>query len=92
MSIADSIAEKLKAAFQPQHLAVIDDSARHQGHAGARPEGETHFRLELVSPVFHGLPRIERHRRVNDLLAEERDRGLHALSMAVHTPEEWSQR
>jgi BolA protein len=92
MSIAESIAEKMKRAFEPQHLAVIDDSARHHGHAGSRPEGETHFRLELVSGEFEGLSRLERHRRVTDLLAEERDKGLHALSMALHTPGEWSNR
>src|SRR5512144_1936186 len=61
---------------------------RHAGHAGARPEGETHFRIEIVSASFQGLSRVERQRLVHRLLAAELAGRVHALSLATQTPEE----
>lgn len=65
-----------------------DESGRHAGHAGARPGGETHYRLRLVSTSFAGLSRVARQRLVYDALREEFDTGLHALSLDLKTPEE----
>jgi BolA protein len=79
---------RLRAAFSPVHIALTDESARHAGHAGARPEGETHYRLAMVSPAFEGLSRVARQRLVYQALHEEFDRGLHALSLDLKTPGE----
>ncbi|MEJ8570307.1 BolA family protein [Microbaculum marinum] len=78
----DRIAEKLTAAFHPVSLEVIDESDRHHGHAGWREGGETHFRVKIVSGAFAGKTRIERHRMVNEALADELAAGVHAL--AIH--------
>ena len=65
----DRIAAALRAAFAPSALEITDDSARHAGHAGARAEGETHFSVLLVSPLFRGRSRVERARAVHEALA-----------------------
>ena len=83
MSMAERIRGKLQAAFAPERLVVTDDSARHAGHAGARPGGETHFTVEIVSPAFAGLSRIEAQRRVYAVLAEELAGPVHALSVST---------
>ena len=88
MRVADSIEGKLAAALAPERLAVIDQSHLHAGHAGARPEGETHFRVEIVSPAFSGKSRLERHRLVNDLLKDAFAAGMHALELKAKAPEE----
>jgi BolA family transcriptional regulator, general stress-responsive regulator len=88
MRVADRIRSKLQAAFAPERLEVVDDSERHKGHAGHRPEGETHFNVEIVSAAFAGLNRVERQRRVYAALAEELAGPVHALSIAARTPEE----
>jgi BolA protein len=88
MSVADSIRQKLTIAFAPAQLSVSDESARHAGHAGARPGGETHFDVVIVSESFSGLSRVERQRRIYDALDEEFRRGLHALSLKARTPAE----
>jgi BolA family transcriptional regulator, general stress-responsive regulator len=88
MRVADRIRSKLEAAFSPLRLSVIDDSERHKGHAGHRPEGETHFNVEIVSAAFAGLGRVERQRKVYAALAEELAGPVHALSVAARTPEE----
>lgn len=90
MRVADTIERKLAAMFPPVHLRVIDESDRHAGHAGARPEGETHFRVEIVSPAFVGKSRLERHRMVMDVLREELASRVHALSLKVAAPNEAS--
>src|SRR5690606_17063624 len=86
--VAAAIAEKLAAAFAPRALEVIDESARHAGHAGARPEGETHFRVTIVSDGFAGMSRVARHRAVNDALAEELAGPVHALAISAKAPGE----
>ncbi len=78
----------LRAAFAPWFLAVEDDSARHAGHAGARPGGETHYRVAIVSAAFEGRSRVERQRAVHAALRAEFATGLHALSLALRTPDE----
>lgn len=78
----------LKAAFAPTELSLADDSSRHAGHAGARPGGETHYRLRLVSGAFEGLSRVARQRLVYHTLREEFETGLHALSLDLKTPSE----
>jgi BolA protein len=88
MKVAESIRRKLEAAFEPQQLVVEDESHRHAGHAGARPEGETHFRVTLVSPRFAGVSRIDRSRRVHEVLADELKGPVHALALSLKAPDE----
>jgi BolA protein len=87
-SVKSRIEEKLKSAFQPERLQVIDESHLHIGHAGHRPEGETHFRVYLVSAAFAGKGRIERHRLVNSVLADELAGPVHALAIHPAAPGE----
>jgi len=88
MTIAEDIHEILSEAMEPLRLEVADRSHLHAGHAGARPEGETHFHVTIVSSLFEGENRIARHRRVNALLAELLAGQVHALQLKVLTPEE----
>jgi BolA family transcriptional regulator, general stress-responsive regulator len=88
MTTRDVIAEKLTKAFAPERLDVIDESHRHAGHAGARPGGETHFSVYIVSPAFRGKSRIDRHRLVNATLAGELQGGVHALAIRAVAPGE----
>lgn len=87
-AVADRIRRKLTSALAPSRLVVLDESHRHAGHAGSRPEGETHFRVEISSTAFAGLSRVARQRLVYDVLAEELRDPVHALSLATTTPEE----
>lgn len=88
MSIADAIQSKLNAAFSPSRMNITDESHLHAGHVGARPEGETHFRVEIVSPAFGGVSRVERQRMIYRVLAEELSDRVHALALQVRTPQE----
>jgi BolA protein len=88
MQMRDRIAGKLTKAFAPERLEVIDDSHRHAGHAGARPGGETHFTVHIVSPAFQGKSRLERHRLINEALASELEDGVHALAIRAAAPGE----
>lgn len=90
--MAETIRAKLAAAFAPTHLAVQDESDRHAGHAGAREGGETHFRVSLVSPAFEGLSRIDRHRKVHEVLDAELKGRVHALALTLLTPDEAAHR
>ncbi|MGU3538937.1 BolA family protein [Methylobacterium sp. A54F] len=87
-TLKDWITGRLAAELAPAHLAVIDESHLHAGHAGWRESGETHFRLDVVSDAFAGKSRVERHRIVNGLLDEAFKRGLHALAVRARTPAE----
>jgi len=78
----------LNHTFAPALLRVEDDSARHAGHAGAQPGGETHYNVLLVSAAFRGLTRVARSRAVHAAVAAEFAGGLHALSLTLRTPEE----
>ena len=88
MAVKDVIGEKLTAAFTPQLLEVTDESHRHEGHAGHRPGGQTHFRVTIVADAFRGKSRIERHRMVNETLAAELAGGVHALAIQASAPGE----
>jgi BolA protein len=92
MTMADSIREKLTAALAPEVLEVVDESAKHEGHSGSRPGGETHFNVRIVSKAFEGISRVERQRRVYAALAEELKSRVHALSLTTLTPAEvWNE-
>ena len=80
------IEDRLKAALSPLQLEIIDDSASHAGHAGARPGGESHFTVDIVSEAFAGQSRIARHRLVNHALAEELAGPVHALVIRARAP------
>lgn len=86
-SVAERIHAKLNESFAPSRLVVVDESHLHAGHAGARPEGETHFRVEIVAEAFTGISRVERQRRVHAALAEELAGPVHALSITALAPD-----
>lgn len=92
MSVADTIRAKLTEAFAPDVLEIEDESAKHAGHGGARPGGETHFRVRIVSPFFEGVSRVERQRRVYAILAGELSERVHALALTTLTPGEAARR
>ena len=82
------ISAKLEREFSPSELQVIDESNQHAGHAGSRPEGETHFRVQIRAAAFAGKSRLERHRMIHRALAEELAGGVHALAISAHGPQE----
>jgi BolA family transcriptional regulator, general stress-responsive regulator len=88
MSTIDLITNKLREAFTPESLDVTDESHLHEGHAGHRPGGETHFRVYIVSPSFQGKSRIERHRMINTALSAELAGSVHALAIHAQAPGE----
>ena len=88
MSVADRIREKVTTALKPLRLEVTDESHQHAGHVGATPEGESHFRLTIVSPRFDRKSRVERQRMVYRVLAEEMAGPVHALSLTTITADE----
>lgn len=87
-AVAGRIRDKLSAALAPSRLEIVDDSARHAGHAGARDGGESHFNVTIVSQRFSGLNRVARQRLVHEALAEELAGPVHALSLRLRTAEE----
>jgi BolA family transcriptional regulator, general stress-responsive regulator len=88
MGMQDIITTKLIAAFAPESLRVEDESHLHEGHAGHRRGGETHFRLYIVARSFHGKTRLERHRMINAALASELKSRVHALAIRAAAPGE----
>lgn len=86
MSRSERIHDILSKSFQPTELDVKDESHLHAGHAGARPEGETHFRVHIVSDAFAELSRVQRHRVIMMALQSEFDTGLHALAVSANSP------
>ena len=85
---ADRMRQTLEARFQPALLEITDDSARHAGHAGASPGGETHYSVHMISAAFAGLSRVARSRAVHEALAGEFATGLHALALRLQSLEE----
>jgi BolA protein len=83
MSVRDDIEKKLSLKFTPSHLEVHDESEKHRGHAGARPGGETHFRVRITSPQLDSLGRVAQHRAVMETLDAELKSGVHALAIEV---------
>jgi BolA family transcriptional regulator, general stress-responsive regulator len=90
MGIEEQITKKLRQAFAPVALEVVNDSHRHAGHAGSPQTGESHFSIKVVSESFAGKSRVERHRMVNEVLAEELKDRIHALAISALAPEERS--
>ncbi|MBF0326645.1 MAG: BolA family transcriptional regulator [Alphaproteobacteria bacterium] len=88
MTVKASIERKLTEGLSPEILVVVDESNRHVGHAGHKPGGETHFNVQVVSAAFAGKSRIERHRLVNSLLADELAGPVHALALVTKAPGE----
>lgn len=84
----DLIRRSLEEGLSPTVLDIVDESGQHAGHAGARPEGETHFRVLIVSEQFEGVSRVARQQAVYALLDAAFERGLHALAMRTMTPSE----
>nr|WP_314073890.1 BolA family protein [uncultured Roseococcus sp.] len=85
---ADRIRSALTARFAPARIEVVDDSAKHAGHAGAQPGGETHYSVLLVSDAFTGMNRVARSRAVHEALGDEFTSGLHALALTLRAPSE----
>lgn len=88
MRIRTEIERRLVEGLNPERLEIIDETARHAGHAGAHPEGESHFRVSVVSAAFSGLGRLERQRLVNRLLADLLRERVHALALSCRAPGE----
>jgi BolA protein len=87
-TVKHTITNKLREAFTPESLDVTDESHLHEGHAGHRPGGETHFRVYIVSAAFEGKSRVERHRMINAILAVELAGSVHALAIKAQAPGE----
>ncbi len=88
MRRSELIRTHLEQALEPVVLKILDESAHHAGHSGAPQGGESHFRIEVVSPRFEGLTRVARHRLVYEALAGTFDEGLHALAIIAKAPGE----
>ena len=86
--VSANINKKLTTALAPLSLQVIDESNLHAGHGHEHPEGETHFRVVVVSAAFEGKNRLDRHRLINGLLADELANRIHALAITARTPQE----
>ena len=83
MPVREAIVAKLSLKFAPSALEVIDESSRHQGHAGSRPGGETHFRIRIVADSLNGKTRGAQQREIMETLDAELKAGVHALAIEV---------
>ena len=88
MSSEQIMREKLMVAFEPMRLDVVNESHLHAGHSSSPGTGESHFSVLVVAEKFTGRSRVERHRMVNDVLAELFTRGVHALAIKAYAPGE----
>lgn len=86
--VGQEMRRRLQEALHPSHLQIIDESGRHAGHAGAHPQGESHFRIIIVSDAFAGKSLLQRHRMVNEALADLLHNRVHALAITARTPHE----
>jgi BolA protein len=84
--VAAEIENRLRAALAPTRLAVINDSAKHRGHAGDDGSGESHFTVEIEAPVFAAMTRLERQRAVNAALGDLMKERIHALAIRATAP------
>jgi len=82
------IEQRLRAGLAPLRLEIVDESAQHAGHAGARESGGGHFAVTIVSAAFAGQSLLARHRLVYDALGEVLRREIHALSIRALSPDE----
>lgn len=92
MGTAEQLAARLRRGLRPSHLDIVDFSAAHAGHAGARPGGESHFQVTIVADAFDGRSRLERQRLVLDAARELMKDDIHALTITALTPAEWVRR
>jgi BolA family transcriptional regulator, general stress-responsive regulator len=88
MSAETRLREKLMVALEPTRLDIVNESELHAGHRNSPNTGESHFRVLIVSPMFAGVSRVGRHRMVNDAIAEELKKGIHALALSTYAPGE----
>ena len=88
MRVAQEIEGRLRRELAPTVLELVDESHRHVGHAGARPQGESHFRLTIASETFAGRSRVERQRAVYAALGDLMQTDVHALAITALTPAE----
>ena len=88
MRVANQIEQKLQDAFKPQMLKVTDESRQHAGHAGARPEGESHFHVHIVAEYFNGMSRVKRQQAIYKILSDEMQTDIHALALLVKGSDE----
>lgn len=87
-NVAAEIEQRLRAALAPSSLTVINDSAKHHGHAGDDGSGESHFTVEIEAPIFAGMSRLERQRAVNAALGDLMKERIHALAIRAWAPGE----
>ena len=87
MSVAEEIRQRL-AALSPSRLDLLDESAKHAGHAGAAPGGNTHWKLTIVSAAFTGSSKLARHRMIYGALGDLMQNPIHALSIDARAPGE----
>lgn len=88
LKVQENIRQKIEEALAPTDLEIVDESHLHAGHTGARPEGETHFRISVVSRLFEGKSRVARQRLIYDVLKDELAGPVHALSLSTKTQDE----
>ncbi len=86
--VAARMRQTLETGLAPVRLDIVDESQLHAGHAGARPAGESHFRVTIVSAAFEGKNRVDRQRMVYGLLSTELENQIHALALKTMTPAE----
>lgn len=86
--VAAEIDQRLRAALAPERLEVLNDSARHRGHAGDDGSGESHFTVRVTSAAFAGMSRLRRQRAVNATLADLLESRIHALAIEAKAPGE----
>jgi len=92
VSVAKIMEDKLQKALKPSILELEDESHQHAGHAGANPQGESHFQLLIVSDVFEGVSRVQRQRMVYDVLSHEMKGRVHALVLKTLTLKEYEKK
>ena len=88
MSVEEKIRKNLTAMLNPTRLEIINESHLHAGHSSSPGTGESHFRILIISELFDGKSRLERHRMVNDALRDELKNSIHALAMSTLSPKE----
>ena len=88
MTVAQSIRDKLTAAFAPNVLDIVDETHLHRGHGGHQPGVSTHFRISIVAPAFAAKPRVERQRLIYAALGSLIGNPIHALSLSAKAPGE----
>ena len=91
MGFSQSISKKITSALSPTSLEIVNESHLHAGHQESFDgSGETHLRIKVVSEVFEGMSRVNRHRAINELVLEEIEQGLHAIAIEAKAPSEAS--